>query len=394
MKHFLEQCLYSVQKAVEGIDAEIVILDNCSSDGSIDYLQPQFPEVIFVENDTNQGFAKACNIGLKKASGEYILFLNPDTIIAEDSLITCIRFFESNKNCGAIGVKMIDGSGRFLKESKRSFPSPFTSLYKLLGLASLFPESKTFARYHLGHLNENEDHEVDVLAGAFMMVRKDVLSETGSFDEAFFMYGEDIDLSYRIQKAGYKNYYLAQTSIIHFKGESTHRDSLKYVKLFYQAMSIFVNKHYKGDKAFIFSLTIKFGIWLRAFMAAIANTLRVISKLISKKDRRGAAERSRLFFVAQKEEWEGVELFLACGLPFNLVGRTDSFTGLDQQLKDTRAEHLLLVAGGITYKDIIHQTKHHLGTLKYFHAYKSRSIVCSDDSTTKGQSYTYPYKIG
>jgi GT2 family glycosyltransferase len=258
------------------LDTEIIVVDNQSADGSLDYLQPKFPAVKFIANQTNTGFSKACNKGLEFAHGEYILFLNPDTIIAEDCFEKCISFFAAHPDCGAIGVKMVDGSGNFLKESKRSFPSPLTSLYKLFGLSVLFPKSKIFSRYHLGHLDKNNDHEVDVLAGAFMMIRKKVLDEVGSFDETFFMYGEDVDLSYRIQKAGYKNYYFAGTTIIHFKGESTRRGSLNYVKMFYKAMSVFVHKHYGGTKAGIFNASIHMAIWTRAAIAAIAKFLRWI----------------------------------------------------------------------------------------------------------------------
>jgi GT2 family glycosyltransferase len=268
VKYFLEQCLYSVQKSSAGLDVEIFIIDNNSTDGSLDYLVPKFPGIKFIANDSNRGFARACNEGLARAKGEYILFLNPDTIIAEDSLKKSIAFFKTHQDCGALGVKMIDGSGRFLKESKRSFPSPFTSLFKLFGLSVLFPHSKTFSRYHLGHLDKDNDHEVDVLAGAFMMVKKEVLNKVGGFDETFFMYGEDVDLSYRIQKAGFKNYYFAGTTIIHFKGESTKRGSLNYVRMFYNAMSIFVRKHYGGTKAGIFNASIHLAIWVRATIAA------------------------------------------------------------------------------------------------------------------------------
>jgi O-antigen biosynthesis protein len=276
VKHFLGQCLYSVQKSVKGLDAEIIVVDNHSTDGSIEYLQPSFPCVKFVVNGANTGFSKACNKGLSHAKGEFILFLNPDTIIAEDSFERCIAFFDAHPDCGALGVKMIDGSGKFLKESKRSFPSPLTSLYKLFGLARLFPKSKLFARYHLGHLDKNKDHEVDVLAGAFMMIRRKVLDEVGSFDEIFFMYGEDVDLSYRIQKAGYKNYYFCGTTIIHFKGESTRRGSMNYVKMFYNAMSIFVQKHYGGTRAGLFNASIHFAIWIRALIAALNKFLKWI----------------------------------------------------------------------------------------------------------------------
>ncbi len=215
------------------------------------------------------GFAIANNLALKQASGKFIAFINPDVIIAENTITTCINFLEHTPPAGAIGVKMIDGSGRFLKESKRAFPSPVTSLFKLTGLSRLFPHSAIFSRYHLGNLNEDEDHVVDVLAGAFMLVRKSILDKIGAFDESFFMYGEDIDLSYRIQQAGFKNYYLSQTTILHFKGESTKKGSLNYVKMFYKAMSIFVTKHYGGSEAGVYKLLIHAAIKLRALVSAI-----------------------------------------------------------------------------------------------------------------------------
>ena len=274
VRHFLEQCLYSVQKACKGLTAEVIVVDNHSSDNSIEYLSSKFPSVRFISNTENYGFARACNQGLQHSNGHYILFLNPDTIVAEDSFQKCISFFESHPEAGALGVKMTDGSGRFLKESKRAFPSPLTSLYKLFGLARLFPRSATFARYHLGNLDENKNNEVDVLAGAFMMISKEVLDKVGSFDETFFMYGEDVDLSYRIQQAGYKNYYFAGTSIIHFKGESTRKGSMNYVRMFYKAMSVFVKKHYGGSRAGIFNIMIQLAILFRALLTAIATFIR------------------------------------------------------------------------------------------------------------------------
>ncbi|MCX6315892.1 MAG: glycosyltransferase [Bacteroidetes bacterium] len=276
VKHFLEQCLCSVRQALALTDGEIIVVDNDSSDKSLEYLEPRFPDVQFIANNENLGFAKACNQGLSKARGRYILFLNPDTIIPEDCLQQCILFIEQHPDAGAVGVKMLDGSGYFLKESKRAFPSPMTSLYKLSGLSKLFPRSATFSRYHLGHLDENKSNEVDVLAGAFMMIRKEVLDKTGSFDETFFMYGEDVDLSYRIQKSGYKNYYFAGSSILHFKGESTRKGSMNYVRMFYNAMSIFVKKHYGGSRAGLFNLLIHLAIWFRAGLTAIGNFVRRI----------------------------------------------------------------------------------------------------------------------
>ena len=263
-------------KAVQDIEAEVIVVDNHSTDDSLFYLAPKFRQVIFLQNETNSGFGKACNLGLREASGQYILFLNPDTIVAEDSFTECLRFFENHPDGGALGVKMIDGSGAFLKESKRAFPSPQTSLFKLAGFASLFPASKVFSRYHLGHLDKEQNHEVDVLAGAFLLTKKEVLQKVGAFDEAFFMYGEDVDLSYRIQKAGYKNYYFSGTTIIHFKGESTRRGSLNYVRMFYQAMIIFVRKHYGGARAGIFQAFIRLAIWIRAFISLLLKMVKWI----------------------------------------------------------------------------------------------------------------------
>ncbi len=269
VRYFLEQCLCAVQKAIQEIEAEVWIVDNASSDGSIDYLKNRFHFPLYLANSKNIGFSKANNLAVHKARGEFILFLNPDTIIPEDCLRKCLDFMYAHDEAGALGVRMIDGSGKFLPESKRSFPSPYTSLYKLLGLNALFPKSRIFDRYALGFLDENKTHDVDVLAGAFMMVRQPLLLQLGGFDESFFMYGEDIDLSYRIQQAGYRNYYFADTTIVHFKGESTKKGSLNYVHIFYNAMSIFVKKHYGGTKAKMYNRLIHAGIWLRAFATVI-----------------------------------------------------------------------------------------------------------------------------
>ncbi len=267
------------------LQGEIIVIDNHSQDNSLAYLRPAFsegvrspsdPGVKFIVNEENIGFGKACNQGLKEAKGKYILFLNPDTLVPEDCFDLCIQFFESHPEAGALGIKMLDGSGNFLKESKRAFPSPMTSMYKLFGLSKLFPRSKIFSKYHLGHLDENESNEVDVLAGAFFMTPKAVLDKVGSFDEVFFMYGEDVDLSYRIQKSGYKNYYFAGSSIVHFKGESTRKGSMNYVRMFYNAMSIFVRKHYGGNRAGIFNFLIHLAIWIKAGFTAMGNFIRRI----------------------------------------------------------------------------------------------------------------------
>jgi GT2 family glycosyltransferase len=245
----------------------------------VPYLKPLFPEVHFIKAVRNLGFAKACNLGYRQSAGTHVLFLNPDVLLGEDTLHTAMAFLLRHPEAGAAGVKMMDGSGRFLKESKRGFPAPLAALYKLCGLAAFFPCSPRFSRYYLGHLNEHQNQSVDVLAGAFMMLPRTVLEQAGLFDESFFMYGEDIDLSYRIKKMGYQNYYLAETAIIHFKGESTRRASLKYIRLFYTAMSIFVRKHYKGVAAGLFVLLMQAGIVLHAFFTLLATFAQSIKRL-------------------------------------------------------------------------------------------------------------------
>lgn len=296
-------------KAMKNIDGEIIVIDNNSVDGSFEFFENRFLSVNFIWNKTNSGFAKANNQALKIAKGEYILFINPDTIVAEDCFEKCISFIKSKNNNCALGIKMIDGSGNFLKESKRAFPSPSTSFYKLSGLSKLFPHSKTFSKYHLGYLSENKNHEVDVLAGAFMMIPKRILDIVGGFDEEFFMYGEDIDLSFRIQKAGFKNYYFAESSIIHFKGESTKKGSLNYVKIFYKAMSIFVKKHYGGKQAGLFSFFIHIAILMRAALAAASRLFR--RKWKDEKEPRKAADKNSFLIVGNESEFLKAKNLLA-----------------------------------------------------------------------------------
>ncbi len=271
VRYFLEQCLLSVKRAIAGIDAEVFVVDNASADGSEEMMQQKFPFVKIIANQINVGFSKANNQAIEKATGEYVLLLNPDTVVAEDTFEKCITFMDAHKDAGAVGVRMIDGKGNFLPESKRGLPTPSVAFYKTFGLAKLFPKAKTFGKYHLGFLNEHETNEVEILSGAFMLMRKSVLDKTGPLDESFFMYGEDIDLSYRIVKSGYKNFYFPTTTIIHYKGESTKKGSLNYVKVFYNAMLIFARKHFSGNQSGFFSLLINFAIVFRGLLTLLAN---------------------------------------------------------------------------------------------------------------------------
>lgn len=269
VKHFIEQCLTSVYQATKTIETEIFVVDNNSVDGSCSMIQSKFPDVKLIENKKNYGFSYANNQALRIAKGEYCLLLNPDTVVEENCFKKCIEFMDDHKDAGALGVKMIDGKGAFLPESKRALPTPIVSFYKIFGLSSLFPKSKRFAKYHLGHLPENEINEIEILPGAFMFMRKKALEKTGLLDEDYFMYGEDIDLSYRIIKSGYKNYYFPETTIIHYKGESTKKGSLNYVFIFYNAMIIFARKHFSSKNAKLYSILINFAIYFRAFIALI-----------------------------------------------------------------------------------------------------------------------------
>jgi O-antigen biosynthesis protein len=276
VRHFLEQALLSVRKACQGLETEIIVVDNHSVDGSVQMVRDVFPEVQLIANEHNPGFSIANNQAIHLAKGKYILLLNPDTIVEEDTFRKVIDFMDTHAEAGALGVRMLDGKGRFLPESKRSLPTPWVAFYKIFGFSALFPKSKRFGKYHLTYLSPEQTHEVEVLSGAFMLLRKSVLDEIGLLDETFFMYGEDVDLSYRVIKAGYKNYYFADTSIIHYKGESTKKGSLNYVKVFYQAMLIFARKHFSRNHQQIFFLLIHIAIYLRASIA-IAN--RIIRKI-------------------------------------------------------------------------------------------------------------------
>lgn len=267
VKYFLEQCLHSVRRAMKGIEVEVFVVDNNSVDGSVKMLKEKFPEFILIANKDNKGFSKANNQGIRISKGEYVLLLNPDTIIEDDTFKKIITFMDEHPDAGGLGVKMIDGKGRFLPESKRGLPTPAIAFYKIFGLSKLFPRSKVFGQYHLSYLDKEKTHKVDVLSGAFMLLRRSALDKAGLLDETFFMYGEDIDLSYRITKAGFNNYYYPEVRIIHYKGESTKKSSVNYVFTFYNAMIIFARKHFTQKNARLFSFLIHMAIWFRASLS-------------------------------------------------------------------------------------------------------------------------------
>jgi O-antigen biosynthesis protein len=276
VKYFLEYCIRSVLQCSIANECELIVVDNASSDGSVAHIESLFPSVRIISNQVNVGFAKANNQGMAIAKGKYLIYLNPDTLVSENSFAQCIKYFETHPKAGALGVYMLDGSGAYLPESKRGFPDLPTAFYKITGISRMLPKSAKYNKYYLGHLNKEQTHKVDVLAGCFIMMPTALAQQIGGFDEDYFMYGEDIDLSYRVQKAGYENVYLSETKIIHFKGESTRKASFNYLRMFYQAMIIFATKNLTKSKQRLFIPFIKLAIVLRASLGAFGTVVKKI----------------------------------------------------------------------------------------------------------------------
>jgi GT2 family glycosyltransferase len=269
VRYFLEQCVLSVENAIKNMDAEIIVIDNNSSDDSCTMMKQRFPNVKLIENKENLGFPKGNNIGVAHAKGEYICILNPDTVVAEDTFTKVLAFAKKQSDLGIVGVKLIDGTGDFLPESKRGIPTPWVAFTKITGVYKIFPKSRIFGKYYAQHLSENETGKVDILVGAFMVMKRDLYNEIGGFDENCFMYSDDIDLSYSVLKKGKSNYYFHEASVIHYKGESTVKDGT-YMKRFQEAMNFFYKKHFKVS--FFFSVFMKIGILFFSFVKMFQGT--------------------------------------------------------------------------------------------------------------------------
>jgi N-acetylglucosaminyl-diphospho-decaprenol L-rhamnosyltransferase len=368
VKFFLEQCLCSVRKAIEATgstEIEVFVVDNHSTDETVNYLQPKFPWVRFIINSENLGFSKASNQVLAGSNGKYILFLNPDTILAEDCFKKILAFMNSRPDAGACGVRMIDGRGSYLKESKRGFPSPWVSFCKSVGLTAVFPRSRLFSAYYLGNLNEQETNLVDTLSGAFMLVKRELLDAIGGFDEQFFMYGEDIDLSYRIRLAGAYNYYLPEITIIHFKGESTKKD-LRYVQLFYKAMSQFSKKYFRNFRWAFFGVLLEAAIGVRG---AIATMVRPFQG----KKKAGEMFSDRVFLTGDPMTMDRVSRVLL------LQGRKIMET------KEDALEIIFCEGERFSFSDIIKVIQQlPAGKRYWFHAAGSQSIVGSESKEIQG----------
>jgi len=370
------------------IQAEVIVVDNHSTNQSLAYLQPLFPWVQFIANTENLGFAKANNQAVAIAKGEYCLFLNPDTLIAEDCFELCLGFLRTHPNAGGLGIRMIDGSGQFLPESKRAFPSAITAFFKLVGLSALFPKSRLFNKYSLGYLSPNENQVVDVLAGAFFMVSSRVLSTVGCFDERFFMYAEDIDLSYRIQQAGFINYYFSGSTIIHFKGESTRKGSLNYVLLFYNAMRVFVVKNYKGKSARVFSFFIQIAIVFRGLFSFVAQLIKRLSRHIFSGLTPQTGQPQQVLAVANFEEFEKLSRFLTTA-GVGIASLKQVLPNTPPAFKIQPKTTIIFCQGpGFSWKQVINQTENwHNSTLSLrFHAKNSQSIIGSDSKETSGEA--------
>ena len=345
VRYYIEQCLNSVLRSVP--DAQILVVDNKSDDGSVEYLRERFPQAEVIANDYNAGFGKANNIALAKAIGKYVLFLNPDTVVAERTIPGCVEYMDAHPEVGAVGVRMQYGDGRFALESRRSLPTPSVSFWHMTGLGRMFPKSKVFARYHLTYLDRDGECPIDVVSGAYMFTRKEVLDKTGGFDESFFMYGEDIDLSYRIKLEGYQNRYLP-LPIVHYKGESTIKTSYRYAKVFYDAMLIFFNKHFKRYSG-LFALLVKMVVGVKKMNTYVMQNIRARRRIL-------ADYTEKCLYVGRGETFDGVTKLISNSAilvdPRFVNGSGDIYKALDGHM-DSSIDAVLFDTDAFSFDDIM-----------------------------------------
>lgn len=267
VKYYIAQCIESLQRALQGIDSEVIVIDNHSQDGSCEYLKEHFPQLTLIENIHNLGFARANNIGIRQSQGEYVLLLNPDTFVAETTLQETLLFMDQHPQAGGLGVKMLNSDGSCAKESRRGIPTPATSFYKMSGLCSHYPQNRHFGKYYMSYLPWDSPQRIEIISGAFCLLRRKALDQIGLLDEDFFMYGEDIDLSCRLLDAGWHNCYLP-CKIVHYKGGCSDKTTVSYVRVFYKAMIIYYRKHH-AQTNFCIRKLVELAIWIRALLAMI-----------------------------------------------------------------------------------------------------------------------------
>jgi GT2 family glycosyltransferase len=379
VRYFLELCLRSLHKTLVGIGSEIIVVDNHSADGSPETLQSLFPGVRWIVNDENVGFARANNQAMRVAKGQYILFLNPDTVVPEHFARHCLAFLDERPGIGGLGVRMVDGSGRFLKESRRGFPNPWVAFCRLSGLSALFPASRRFSGYYMDYLPQDQTHPAPVLSGACLWVPRSILTAIGGFDEQFFMYAEDIDLSYRLEIAGYVNYYLADTTIIHFKGESTRKD-VRHVRHFYKAMSQFRRKHFRKGLPAVLNLFTEIAIWTRAAAVAFIRVIGVGLAGLFGRDNQPGSEPVRTWVTGDPAECRVVAAAL---------------TGLRTVVNDQSGADEIIICEGRNFSfrqciaELESDTPYRHGRQVKFHAAGSGSATGSPDPNGRGETLIF-----
>ena len=371
VRYFLEHCIISVQKALQNLDAEIIVVDNHSPDDSCEMVKKLFPDIILIENKDNLGFPKGNNIGVEQAKGKYICILNPDTVVAEDTFEKVLAFAEKKANLGIIGCKLIDGTGNFLPESKRGVPTPWVAFGKTAGLYKLFPRVKSFQKYYAQHLNEDTSGQVAILVGAFMVLKKETYQELGGFDERYFMYGEDIDLSFSALKLGLQNYYFAETSVIHYKGESTVKDQ-KYRQRFQQGMELFYAKHMKGS--LLFNSFMKMGM--------------LFFSVFKMKNKNGISVSKPMHYVLysiNEELKSQLEQKLKKKIALNNSGLYQKCTS--QSLCNTLTTEIILDVHSYSYKECIAFLEQHKNTNVSFKIkpLNRNFLIGSNDSNDRGE---------
>lgn len=305
VRHFLWQCLDAVERASAGLDVEVFVVDNASTDGSVDFLRASFPNVHYISNSENVGFARANNQAIREATGDLVLLLNPDTIIAEETLAECVCFMEAHPRAGALGIHMLNRDGSFARESRRGLPTPATAFYKVAGLCSLFPTHPRYGRYYMGHLPKDESGQIEVVSGAFMMLRRQALDEVGLLDEGYFMYGEDVDLSYRIGKGGWECWY-TPSLMLHYKGESSKSSSFRYIHSFYNAMLIFFRKHFARRYWFSW-LVVEVAVVLMGTLSFVRNQLRNLLNRLRHRLFSSHLPAEQLCFIGTDEGWAALQ---------------------------------------------------------------------------------------
>ncbi|MFT5963828.1 MAG: GT2 family glycosyltransferase [Flavobacterium sp.] len=370
VRYFLELCVLSVENALERIDGEIIVIDNNSSDDSCTMMQQRFPRVKLIQNKENFGFSKGNNIGVEQANGEYICILNPDTVVAEDTFTKVLAFAESKKDLGIVGVKLIDGAGNFLPESKRGTPTPFVAFTKMMGLYKIRLKVEMFGRYYAQHLREDETAKVDILVGAFMLMKRQLYLDLGGFDENCFMYSDDIDLSYRMLQKGKSNYYYHETTVLHYKGESTIRDGV-YMKRFQEAMNFFYEKHFKVSA--FFSIGMKMGISFFSFV-----------KMFQGKPKSKKVPQSFIFYSANMELAQKTTSILGKKVSFHDL-KTEKMV-ISSQIKDETPVEILLDNHYVSFKECIRfmETIKRVGVTFKILPKNTAFLIGSDNSNERG----------